>query len=91
MTLGQLKSLNEMDNRICVYEASTGYRLENTIHNWKDGYSLYERWWPEEALDTAPVVNLSARLSYDCPRWPELIVYVRWNLDDKFQILEEDE
>ena len=43
MTLGQLKSLNQMDNHICVYEATTGYRLENATHNGKDGYSVYER------------------------------------------------
>lgn len=91
MTLGQLKSLNDNDNRICVYEATTGYRLENTTHNWKDGYSVYKRWWSEEELDTAQVVSFSARLSYDNPRWPELVVYVNWDLYDKFQILEEDE
>lgn len=91
MTLGQLKSLNQQDNHICVYEATTGYRLENTTHNGQDGYSVYGRWWSEEELDTATVASLSARLSYDSPRWPELVVYVRWDLYDKFQMLKEDE
>lgn len=91
MTLGQLKSLNQMDNHICVYEATTGYRLENTTHSGKDGYSVYQRWWSEEELDTAQVVSFSARLSYDSSRWPELVVYVRWDLYDKFQMLKESE
>ena len=75
MTLGQLKSLNQQDNHICVYEATTGYRLENATHK----------------LDTATVASLSARLSYDSPRWPELVVYVSWDLYDKFQMLKEGE
>lgn len=91
MTLGQLKSLNQMDNHICVYEATTGYRLEDATYNGQNGYSIYERWWPGEELDTAQVVSFNARLSYDNPRWPELVVYIRWNLYDKFQMLKEDE
>lgn len=91
MTLGQLKSLNQQDNHICVYEATTGYRLENATHNGKDGYSVYGRWWSEDELDTATIASLGARLSYDSPRWPELVVYVSWDLYDKFQMLKEDE
>lgn len=91
MTLGQLKSLNQQDNYIALYEATTGYRLENATHNGKDGYAVYRRWWSEDELDTATVVSISARPSYDSPRWPELVVYVRWELYDQFQMLEEDE
>ena len=52
---------------------------------------MYRRWWSEDELDTATVTSVSARLSYDSPRWPELVVYVRWELYDQFQMLEEDE